>query len=101
MVKGACQRVRVQNTYSVTYVGYVQMPHYNLEEATEAIKPIMKDYYRVPEKSKGPIPFHLWGHLSKSFQEDHFVADQGDVVFYEKDPDFGANLKASQKRSSA
>ncbi|DBA83141.1 TPA: hypothetical protein ACH3X2_006665 [Trebouxia sp. C0005] len=80
---------------------FPQMPHYNLEEATEAIKPIMKEYYRVPEKSKGPIPFHLWGHISKSFQQDHFVADQGDIVFYEKDPEFAANLKASQKKASA
>ena len=76
----------------------MQMPHYNLEEATEAIKPVMKEYYRVPEKSKGPIPFHLWGHLSRSFQEDHFVADTGDIVYYEKDPDFAANFKAAQKK---
>ena len=76
----------------------LQMPHYHLKEATEAIKPIMKDYYRVPEKSKGPIPFHLVSHLVRSFQSDHYVADEGDVVYYQKDPQFAANLKASQSK---
>lgn len=88
----------VEWVQGITCWQYLQMPHYNLEEATEAIKPIMKDYYRVPEKSKGPIPFHLWGHISRSFQEDHFVSDTGDVVYYEKDPNFKEALEASRKQ---
>ena len=53
---------------------------------TEAVKPVMGKYYREPEKSKSWFPFHLVGPLIKSFQEDHYVADEGDVVFYQQDP---------------
>lgn len=35
-----------------------QMPHYHIVEATEAVKPVLGDYFVEPEKS-GPIPFHL------------------------------------------
>lgn len=31
---------------------FPQIPHYNLEEATEAVKPVMGPYYREPTKSK-------------------------------------------------
>lgn len=34
------------------------MPHYNIVEATQAVKPVLGDYFVEPEKS-GPIPFHL------------------------------------------
>eukprot|EP00897_Mesotaenium_endlicherianum_P008945 jgi/Mesen1/8079/ME000434S07321 len=67
---------------------FPQIPHYNLIEATEAVKPVMGEYYREPEPSKGLIPFHLLKPLIKSFKEDHFVASEGDVVFYQKDPNF-------------
>ena len=43
---------------------------------------------REPEPSKGPIPFHLVKALSRSFSQDHFVDDTGDVVYYQKDPNF-------------
>lgn len=57
-----------------------QIPHYNLVEATEAVKPVMGEYYREPVRSKGPIPFHLLKNLVQSFKRDHYVADTGDVV---------------------
>lgn len=64
-----------------------QIPHYHLEEATEAVKPVLGPYYREPEKSKGPIPFHLVEPLVRSFREDHFVPDEGSIVYYQRDPD--------------
>ncbi len=52
---------------------------------TAAVKPILGKYYREPTKS-GPLPIHLLEPLIRSFQEDHFVSDEGDIVFYQKDP---------------
>lgn len=52
---------------------------------TEAAKPVLGKYYREPDKS-GPLPLHLLGILSKSMKEDHFVSDEGDIVYYEADP---------------
>lgn len=63
---------------------FSQMPHYNLIEATEAVKPVFGKYYREPEKSKGPLPMHLIKTLFNSFKSDHYVDDKGDVVFYKK-----------------
>lgn len=63
---------------------FSQMPHYNLIKATEAVKPVMGEYYREPEKSKGPLPLHLVKPLFKSFKNDHYVENEGDVVFYKK-----------------
>ncbi|KAG0578484.1 hypothetical protein KC19_4G026300 [Ceratodon purpureus] len=60
------------------------IPHYHLCEATEAVKPLLGKYYREPERS-GAFPLHLIPILVKSFSEDHFVSDEGDVVFYQKD----------------
>ena len=73
---------------AMTVHACLQIPHYHLEEATEAIKPVLGDYYREPEKSKGPIPLHLLKPLVRSFGEDHYVADTGNIVYYEKDPKF-------------
>lgn len=61
---------------------FPQIPHYNLEEATEALKPMLGPYYRVPEKSPGPLPLHLVPIVARSLQQDQYVADKGDVVFY-------------------
>ncbi|XP_009402231.2 fatty acid desaturase DES3 [Musa acuminata AAA Group] len=64
---------------------FPQIPHYNLVEATKAAKPVLGKYYREPEKS-GPLPLHLFGVLLRSLRVDHFVSDEGDVVYYQTDP---------------
>ncbi|RRT84757.1 hypothetical protein BHE74_00042171 [Ensete ventricosum] len=52
---------------------------------TQAAKPVLGKYYREPEKS-GPLPLHLFGILLRSLRVDHFVSDEGDVVYYQSDP---------------
>ncbi|RWW00675.1 hypothetical protein BHE74_00048467 [Ensete ventricosum] len=95
---------------------FPQIPHYNLVEAvslhsplisysfplpshhqhctglasvisfqTKAAKPVLGKYYREPEKS-GPLPLHLFGVLLRSLRVDHFVSDEGEVVYYQTDP---------------
>lgn len=61
---------------------FPQIPHYNLEEATEAAKPVFGPYYREPVKSAGPFPTHLFEPLIRSFTKDQYVETQGDVVYY-------------------
>lgn len=56
---------------------------------TKAAKAVMGKYYREPKKS-GPIPFHLIGNLVKSINEDHYVSDNGDIVYYQTDPQLNA-----------
>jgi omega-3 fatty acid desaturase (delta-15 desaturase) len=68
---------------------FPQIPHYNLCKATEEAKKVMGPWYREPAPSPGLLPTHLIEPLVRSFNKDHFVADEGDIVFYEKDP----NLK--------
>ncbi len=63
-----------------------QIPHYNLVEATEAAKNVMGPYYREPVKSPGLLPTHLLEPLIRSFGRDHYVEDEGDIVYYKKDP---------------
>ncbi len=55
---------------------FLNMPHYHLKTATEAIKPILGDYYR---KSEEPI----WKSFVRSYQTCHFVSDQGLKVYYQ------------------
>jgi len=71
---------------------FPQIPHYNLEVATEAVKPVLGPYYREPEPSPGPFPSHLIGPLVKSFREDHYVEDTGNIVYYKKDENLKLNL---------
>lgn len=71
---------------------FPQIPHYHLREATVAVKPLLGRYYREPEKS-GLIPVHLVPVMLKSLKEDHFVADEGDVVFYQSGEDGGKKTK--------
>ena len=66
---------------------FPQIPHYNLVKATDALKPVMGDYYREPEASPGPLPTHLIAPLVRSFGKDHYVADEGNIVFYQKSPE--------------
>jgi hypothetical protein len=40
--------------------------------------------HREPVKSEGPLPLHLIPALKRSLEEDKFVADTGDIVFYQK-----------------
>ncbi len=54
---------------------FLNMPHYHIKEATEAIKPILGDYYRA---SEAPIFKSFW----KSSRSCHFVPDQGSGVYY-------------------
>ncbi|KAJ4845967.1 fatty acid desaturase (DSD1) [Turnera subulata] len=69
----------------VTHHLFPQIPHYHLVEATKASKHVLGKYYREPKRS-GPFPFHLFRILVRSFREDHYVSDTGDVVFYQTDP---------------
>ncbi|XP_022948579.1 omega-3 fatty acid desaturase, endoplasmic reticulum-like [Cucurbita moschata] len=64
---------------------FPQIPHYHLVEATKAAKGVLGKYYREPKKS-GPIPLHLVKNLVNSFRQDHYVSDEGNVVFYQTDP---------------
>nr|QFR98376.1 FAD3-4 [Arachis hypogaea] len=64
---------------------FPQIPHYHLLEATEAAKPVLGKYYREPEKS-GPLPSHLIKYLLQSIGQDHYVSDNGDIVYYQSDP---------------
>eukprot|EP00878_Enallax_costatus_P000968 GHUV01001100.1.p1 GENE.GHUV01001100.1~~GHUV01001100.1.p1 ORF type:complete len:437 (+),score=65.97 GHUV01001100.1:166-1311(+) len=61
---------------------FPQIPHYNLQEATAAIKPILGPYYREPQPANGALPIHLVKILQRSFFSDRFVPDHGDVVYY-------------------
>ena len=55
---------------------FLNMPHYHLKTATEAIKPILGDYYR---SSNEPI----WKSFINSYWACHFVSEQGSPVMYE------------------
>eukprot|EP00890_Picochlorum_soloecismus_P001069 jgi/Picsp_1/1963/NSC_05429-R1_omega-3 fatty acid desaturase len=65
---------------------FPQIPHYHLCKATDAVKPVLGEYYREPEPSPGWFPTHLIEPLVRSFNRDHYVSDEGDIVFYKKDP---------------
>lgn len=71
---------------------FPQIPHYNLEAATEACKPVMGPYYREPTKSPGPLPTHLIEPLVRSFNDDKYVQDEGNVVFYTNEREAARNL---------
>ena len=59
---------------------FSNMPHYHLKAATEAIKPVLGDYYR---KSEEPI----WRAFVNSYLLCHFVPDQGSKVYYQSPRD--------------
>ena len=51
------------------------IPHYYLKDATEAVKPLLGDYYRI---SHEPI----WKSFFKSQEACHYVEDIGAEVYY-------------------
>ncbi|ORY08245.1 delta-12 fatty acid desaturase [Basidiobolus meristosporus CBS 931.73] len=54
---------------------FSQMPHYHAEEATEAIKKVLGDYYYFDNR---PLMQALWHSWTKC----RFVEDEGDVLFF-------------------
>ncbi|GMY10581.1 acyl-lipid omega-3 desaturase (cytochrome b5), endoplasmic reticulum-like [Fagus crenata] len=75
---------------------FPQIPHYHLVEATKAAKHVLGKYYREPKKS-GPFPFHLFENLVRSINEDHYVNDFGDIVYYQTDPELFKSFKTKSK----
>lgn len=55
---------------------FSNMPHYHLKTATEAIKPILGEYYH---QSNEPI----WQSFFRSYWACHFVANQGSKLYYQ------------------
>ena len=55
---------------------FLNMPHYHLKAATEAIKPILGDYYRKSDRS-------IWSAFWRSTATCYFVPDEGTPVYYQ------------------
>ncbi|CDY36320.1 BnaA01g30980D [Brassica napus] len=73
-----------------------QISHYHLvEEVSNLNKRLKGKYYREPDKS-GPLPLHLLRILAKGMKEDHYVRDEGDVVYYKADPNLYGEIKCNQ-----
>lgn len=56
---------------------FLNMPHYYLKDATEAIKPIMGGYFR---ESQEPILKSLW----RSARECIYVPNEGQKIYYQR-----------------
>ncbi|CAK4609211.1 unnamed protein product [Aphanomyces euteiches] len=61
----------------VTHHIFSKLPFYHAAEATNAMIPLLGDYYL---KDTTPIPAALW----RSFTNCKFVEDDGNIVFYKK-----------------
>ncbi|OUC14284.1 MAG: fatty acid desaturase [Alkalinema sp. CACIAM 70d] len=55
---------------------FSNMPHYHLKTATEAIKPLLGDYYRKSDES-------IWTSFWNSYFACHFIADEGSKIYYQ------------------
>nr|BAJ94071.1 predicted protein [Hordeum vulgare subsp. vulgare] len=77
-------------THMVHHMFFTKIPHYHLLDATEALKPMLGEHYKVDET---PI---LTAYL-KSKEACHFVADKGDVVNYRA----GADLQSEEQKKAA
>lgn len=56
---------------------FLNMPHYHLKTATEAIKPILGDYYRKSDQS-------IFQAFWSAYRSCYFVPDQGSKVYYRR-----------------
>ncbi|TBU21753.1 fatty acid desaturase-domain-containing protein [Dichomitus squalens] len=63
------------NHYHVAHHFFVTVPFYNLAEVTEAIKPVLGDYYCYDST---PTLYALW----RSFTQCTFIEDDGDILFF-------------------
>lgn len=55
---------------------FLNMPHYHLKAATEALKPVLGDYYRESKRS-------IWSSLWRSARDCVFVSDEGQTVYFQ------------------
>jgi len=70
---------------------FPQIPHYNLIKATEAIKPVLGEYFIEPERS-GFLPFHLVSLWWESVRGCKYVDDDGKVLAYKSETNPGYNF---------
>ncbi|KAF9447277.1 hypothetical protein P691DRAFT_793638 [Macrolepiota fuliginosa MF-IS2] len=63
------------NTDHVAHHFFTAIPFYNLPAVTEAIKPVLGEYYNYDST---PVLHALW----RSFTQCAFVEDEGDILFF-------------------